>query len=53
VVAETEQMTARARRGRKRWPLTLAVPPGSITVGFLAKEPGAQMRLGTAEMTFR
>jgi hypothetical protein len=33
--------------------LTLAVPPGSITAGFLAKEPGAQMRLGTAEMTFR
>ncbi|HWF81353.1 MAG TPA: glucose-6-phosphate dehydrogenase [Streptosporangiaceae bacterium] len=27
--------------------------PGSITAGFLAKEPGAQMRLGTAEMTFR
>jgi glucose-6-phosphate 1-dehydrogenase len=27
--------------------------PGSITAGFLAKEPGAQMRLGSAEMTFR
>jgi glucose-6-phosphate 1-dehydrogenase len=27
--------------------------PGSITVGFLAKEPGATMRLGAAEMTFR
>ena len=27
--------------------------PGSITAGFLAKEPGAQMRLGAAEMTFR
>ncbi|HEX4655855.1 MAG TPA: glucose-6-phosphate dehydrogenase [Streptosporangiaceae bacterium] len=27
--------------------------PGSITVDFLAKEPGAQMRLGTAEMIFR
>ena len=27
--------------------------PGSITTGFLAKEPGAQMRLGSAEMTFR
>jgi glucose-6-phosphate 1-dehydrogenase len=27
--------------------------PGSITADFLAKEPGAQMRLGAAEMTFR
>ena len=27
--------------------------PGSITADFLAKEPGAQMSLGTAEMTFR
>jgi glucose-6-phosphate 1-dehydrogenase len=27
--------------------------PGSITAGFLAKEPGPQMRLGAAEMTFR
>jgi glucose-6-phosphate 1-dehydrogenase len=27
--------------------------PGSITVEFLAKEPGARMRLGTAEMVFR
>jgi len=27
--------------------------PGSITVGFLAKEPGAEMRLGAAEMIFR
>jgi glucose-6-phosphate 1-dehydrogenase len=27
--------------------------PGSITVGFLAKEPGAQMTLGAAEMIFR
>jgi glucose-6-phosphate 1-dehydrogenase len=27
--------------------------PGSITVDFLAKEPGPQMRLGAAEMTFR
>jgi len=27
--------------------------PGSITTCFLAKEPGATMRLGTAEMTFR
>jgi glucose-6-phosphate 1-dehydrogenase len=26
--------------------------PGSITIGFLAKEPGATMRLGAAEMTF-
>jgi glucose-6-phosphate 1-dehydrogenase len=26
--------------------------PGSITIGFLAKEPGAQMRLGAAEMIF-
>lgn len=27
--------------------------PGSIAADFLAKEPGAQMRLGEAEMTFR
>jgi len=27
--------------------------PGSITVGFLAKEPGATMELGAAEMIFR
>jgi len=27
--------------------------PGSITTSFLAKQPGATMRLGTAEMTFR
>jgi glucose-6-phosphate 1-dehydrogenase len=27
--------------------------PGSITADFLAKEPGAQMSLGAAEMTFR
>jgi glucose-6-phosphate 1-dehydrogenase len=27
--------------------------PGSITAAFLAKEPGATMRLGAAEMTFR
>ncbi len=27
--------------------------PGSITAGFLAKQPGAAMRLGPAQMTFR
>jgi glucose-6-phosphate 1-dehydrogenase len=27
--------------------------PGAITVDFLAKEPGARMRLGPAEMVFR
>ena len=27
--------------------------PGSITLGFLAKEPGATMKLGTGEMIFR
>ena len=27
--------------------------PGSITTSFLAKEPGATMRLGTAELIFR
>jgi glucose-6-phosphate 1-dehydrogenase len=27
--------------------------PGSITTSFLAKEPGATMRLGPAELTFR
>jgi glucose-6-phosphate 1-dehydrogenase len=27
--------------------------PGSITLGFLAKEPGAQLKLGAAQMVFR
>jgi glucose-6-phosphate 1-dehydrogenase len=27
--------------------------PGTISIGFLAKEPGAAMKLGAAEMTFR
>jgi len=27
--------------------------PGSITIGFLAKEPGEAMRLGPADLTFR
>ena len=27
--------------------------PGSITIDFLAKEPGAQLRLGAASMIFR
>jgi len=27
--------------------------PGSVTAGFLAKEPGAEMRLGAAQMAFR
>jgi glucose-6-phosphate 1-dehydrogenase len=27
--------------------------PGAISIGFLAKEPGATMRLGAGEMTFR
>jgi glucose-6-phosphate 1-dehydrogenase len=27
--------------------------PGSITTSFLAKEPGATMRLGPADLTFR
>jgi glucose-6-phosphate 1-dehydrogenase len=41
-------------RGGRRNEITIDfADPGSITASFLAKEPGAQMRLGAATMTFR
>jgi glucose-6-phosphate 1-dehydrogenase len=43
---------AGARDGRNEIVIDFA-DPGSITVDFLAKEPGAQMRLGAAGMVFR
>jgi glucose-6-phosphate 1-dehydrogenase len=43
---------ADARDGRNEIVIDFA-DPGSITVDFLAKEPGAQMRLGAAGMVFR
>ncbi|MDT7801198.1 MAG: glucose-6-phosphate 1-dehydrogenase [Actinomycetota bacterium] len=41
-----------ARDGRNEIVIDFA-DPGSITVGFLAKEPGAQLRLGATELVFR
>jgi glucose-6-phosphate 1-dehydrogenase len=43
----------RALPGRRNEIVIDFADPGSITTGFLAKEPGATMRLGSAEMTFR
>jgi glucose-6-phosphate 1-dehydrogenase len=48
----------RARRkdlpnGRKNEIIIDFADPGSITANFLAKEPGAEMLLGTAKMIFR
>jgi glucose-6-phosphate 1-dehydrogenase len=43
----------RAQPGRRNEIVIDFADPGSITAGFLAKEPGATMRLGAAEMTFR
>src|SRR5262245_24776534 len=43
----------RALPGRRNEIVIDFADPGSISVGFLAKEPGATMRLGAAEMTFR
>jgi glucose-6-phosphate 1-dehydrogenase len=45
--------TARAQDGWRNEIVIDFADPGSITLGFLAKEPGAQMRLGAAEMIFR
>jgi glucose-6-phosphate 1-dehydrogenase len=42
-----------APNGRRNEIVIDFADPGSITIGFLAKEPGAAMNLGTAEMTFR
>jgi glucose-6-phosphate 1-dehydrogenase len=44
--------TPTSRRRRNEITVDFA-DPGSITVGFLAKEPGAELRLGAAEMIFR
>jgi glucose-6-phosphate 1-dehydrogenase len=44
---------ADAPNGRRNEIVIDFADPGSITASFLAKEPGAQMRLGAAEMTFR
>jgi glucose-6-phosphate 1-dehydrogenase len=43
----------RALPGRRNEIVIDFADPGSISIGFLAKEPGATMRLGAAEMTFR
>jgi len=43
----------RAQPGRRNEIVIDFADHGSITAGFLAKEPGATMRLGAAEMTFR
>jgi glucose-6-phosphate 1-dehydrogenase len=42
----------RALPGRRNEIVIDFADPGSITIGFLAKEPGATMKLGAAEMTF-
>ena len=42
-----------APNGRRNEIVIDFADPGSITASFLAKEPGAAMRLGPAEMTFR
>jgi len=42
-----------ASAGRRNELVIDFADPGSITVGFLAKEPGATMRLGPEQMTFR
>jgi glucose-6-phosphate 1-dehydrogenase len=44
---------AETRDGRRNEITIDCADPGSITLGFLAKEPGATMRLGAAEMIFR
>ena len=45
--------TARIPNGRRNEIVIDFADPGAISIGFLAKEPGATMRLGAAEMTFR
>jgi len=42
----------RALPGRRNEIVIDFADPGSITIGFLAKEPGATMNLGAAEMAF-
>jgi glucose-6-phosphate 1-dehydrogenase len=44
--------TASTPNGRRNEIVIDFADPGSITASFLAKEPGATMRLGAAEMTF-
>jgi len=43
----------RALPGRRNEITIDFADPGTITIGFLAKEPGATMSLGAAEMAFR
>jgi glucose-6-phosphate 1-dehydrogenase len=43
----------RALPGRRNEIVIDFADPGSIAIDFLAKEPGATMRLGAAEITFR
>src|SRR5690348_3221303 len=43
----------RARPGRRNEIVIDFADPGSISAGFLAKEPSARIRLGSADMTFR
>ena len=43
----------RALPGRRNEITIDFADPGSISIGFLAKEPGATVRLGAAEMAFR
>ena len=45
--------TAHTPNGRRNEIVIDIADPGSITTSFLAKQPGATMRLGAAEMTFR
>ena len=45
--------TARIPNGRRNEIVIDFADPGAISVGFLAKEPGATMNLGAAAMTFR
>ena len=43
---------AGTRNGRRNEIVIDFADPGSITLGFLAKEPGAAMKLGAAELSF-
>ena len=46
-------LAAGTRNGRRNEIVIDFADLGSITLGFLAKEPGAAMNLGAAEMIFR
>ena len=45
-------LAAGTRNGRRNEIVIDFADPGSITLGFLAKEPGAAMKLGAAELSF-